>query len=554
MTYHRSIDLAYDKTTGKLYDANALFKIAKEGYELRKRYNSGELNLCCCKCEQPLIISDSKNDRLHFKHFPNANYCDLKDGKMSEEEVEEYNDILRARESPRHQYLKNRIAELLVRTDGVDKQSVIADTRFFFNDMEKRKPDVYCIYRGIEMAFEIQLSNLSQRYLLGRNKFYSNKNIYLVWILDKFDIHGQSTMERDIKYLTPFQNFFKLDESLDEFKLLCTYKSPFITSDNKVLAPWKTKSVSLSQVHFDKNILQIYYMNYEQKLNEAQQQLKEKMTQEEDKLLEDRQLMLLEMAEKKAEAIVEKMRVYKSRNWNFYKFDQELDGLSPLDLEVLNSRFAFATKRAHGKTLINHYIANATRLQHSFIHFLLRDKRIKFDINAVDDDGATTFQQILGNANLDYRRPLIKSLFSREYQLTEKDIATHNKLVMQEPEKGLELLVIRWCDRLTNKALIDDVFEHITFLYTIESARQHQIIGFNYGNWISFSVQAMLKHKLLWIYIERAFKRYGLWDIIIAHDKNKSFQKQVSKLLQEKPEQDVSSVYPLMRELYYEIA
>lgn len=69
MAYQRSIDLAYDKTSGELYDANALFKVAKKGYEFRKLYNLGELVLCCCKCNQPLIISDSKNDHLHFKHF-----------------------------------------------------------------------------------------------------------------------------------------------------------------------------------------------------------------------------------------------------------------------------------------------------------------------------------------------------------------------------------------------------------------------------------------------------------------------------------------------------
>ncbi|MGV8880036.1 MAG: DUF6035 family protein [Sphingobacteriaceae bacterium] len=35
----------------------------------------------CPECDQDLIVSDSKNDRLHFKHFPHASYCELKDGK-----------------------------------------------------------------------------------------------------------------------------------------------------------------------------------------------------------------------------------------------------------------------------------------------------------------------------------------------------------------------------------------------------------------------------------------------------------------------------------------
>ena len=43
MAYQRSIEIAYDKHTGEQYDANTLFKTAKEGYEIRRRYNAGEL-------------------------------------------------------------------------------------------------------------------------------------------------------------------------------------------------------------------------------------------------------------------------------------------------------------------------------------------------------------------------------------------------------------------------------------------------------------------------------------------------------------------------------
>ncbi|HVW95978.1 MAG TPA: DUF6035 family protein [Mucilaginibacter sp.] len=554
MSFQRSIDLAYDKTNGDLYDADASFKVAKEGYELRTRYNSGELNLFCCRCDQPLIISDSKNDRLYFKHFPNAGYCDLKDGKMSTEEVQDYNDILRARERPRHKYLKNRIAELLMKTEGVDPLSVIADTRFFFNEVEKRRPDVYCIYQGKQMAFEIQLSNLSQRYLLGRHKFYSEEGIYLVWILDQFDVHGQSTMERDIKYLTPSQNFFKLDESVDVFRLSCTYKSPFITKEDQILSPWQTRSVALPQVQFDPATCQIYYLHYEQKLKETQRLLQEKIARDEQKVLEERMAVLRETAEKSAAAIIEKLKFYKSKDWNFYKFDEELDRLSPLGLEALNSRFMFATKRVKGMSLINHYIFNAGKLQHSFIHFLLRDRRIEFDINAANDDGTTTFQQILQNPYLDYLQPLVKSMFKRGYRLTEEDISVYNEIATEMQLKNHELKVIQWCDQLKDKSLVDDIYKHLTFLFSIESTRRQQIIGFNYKNWISFAVQAVIKHKQYWIYIERSFKRYGLWEIIEAHDKNKSFQKQMAKLMLEPPEQDVGPVYPLIRELYNDIA
>jgi hypothetical protein len=214
----------------------------------------------------------------------------------------------------------------------------------------------------------------------------------------------------------------------------------------------------------------------------------------------------------------------------------------------------FATKRVKGMSLINHYIFNAGKLQHSFIHFLLRDRRIEFDINAANDDGTTTFQQILQNPYLDYLQPLVKSMFKRGYRLTEEDISVYNEIATEMQLKNHELKVIQWCDQLKDKSLVDDIYKHLTFLFSIESARRQQIIGFNYKNWISFAVQAVIKHKQYWIYIERSFKRYGLWEIIEAHDKNKSFQKQVAKLMLEPPEQDAGPVYPLIRELYNDIA
>jgi competence CoiA-like predicted nuclease len=554
MAFQRSIDLAYDKVTGEFYDADLVFQVAKEGYELRKQYNSGKLNLFCCRCDQPLIISDSKNDRLHFKHFPNAGYCALKDDKISDEEAQDFYNIVRARERPRHIFLKNRIAELLRQTEGVEPQSVIADTRFFFNEVEKRRPDVYGIYNGKKMAFEIQLSNLSQKYLLGRHNFYKQSSIYLVWILDNFNVYGQSTMERDIKYLTPSQNFFKLDENAADFKLSCTYKSPFISEKDRVIAPWQTKSVSLSQVTFDPPSFQIYYLNYEQKLKETEQLLEEQIEAQRQGELEERKTAMREEAEQQVNAIVEKMKFYKSRNWNFYKFDEELNKLSHIGLEALNARFRFADKRIQGKSLINHYVANATDGQNSFIHYLLRDIRIIFDCNACDDDGTTLLQHILKNEHLDYRQPLIKSLFKRGYQLTEADLRNHQTLNLEEKEKAQELQIIKWCDQLKNKALVDDIYQHLTFLFAIETARRQQMIGFNYRDWISFGVQAILKHQQFYVYVERAFKRYGLWAIIEAHDKHKSFQKQIAKLQANPPEQDVTPVYPLMYELYHDIA
>ena len=126
--------------------------------------------------------------------------------------------------------------------------------------------DVYCKYLDKELVFEIQLSDLSLRYIYDRHDFYKRKRIFLIWILDDFDVHGQRQMERDIKYLRDYQNFFKLDEESEPFRLLCTYKYPFLTDDNKLLSKWIEKSVNLQQLKFSVESCQVYYFDYGGKL------------------------------------------------------------------------------------------------------------------------------------------------------------------------------------------------------------------------------------------------------------------------------------------------
>ena len=64
--------------------------------------------------------------------------------------------------------------------------------------------------------------------------------MYLIWILDNFEVKGQNKTERAIKYLMEYQNFFRLDEETNDFRLLCKYKFSFIISNNKSLTNWLT--------------------------------------------------------------------------------------------------------------------------------------------------------------------------------------------------------------------------------------------------------------------------------------------------------------------------
>ncbi len=203
----RAIKFAIDLNSGDLLDADVKFRSTKEAHLIREQYSRRELDLRCYECEQPLNVSKSIYDRVYFKHTQHASDCILKDCNFSMGDMEMIRKAVYSRESDRHKYLKGTIANLLENTPGVDVNSVTADTKFLFSEQSKRRPDVYCRYLDKELVFEIQLSPLPQRYILDRYDFYRNKGIFLIWILDKFSVHGQSATEKDIKYLNTYRIF-----------------------------------------------------------------------------------------------------------------------------------------------------------------------------------------------------------------------------------------------------------------------------------------------------------------------------------------------------------
>lgn len=117
-----------------------------------------------------------------------------------------------------------------------------------------------------------------------------------------------------------------------------------------------------------------------------------------------------------------------------------------------------------------------------------------------------------------------------------------------------EINIYKLCNKLTERSLVDDVFNFSKLLFIIESARQDELIYYNFtGNkWISFANNAIQYYSEYWEYLELSFKRYGLWDKLIQLDKNGTFQKKVEDFYSKMPKQkyDFDEVF---NDLYPEI-
>ncbi len=549
--YDRSIKIAFDKTSGEVLDADEVFDITKDAFEIRRKYHEKNLILSCCECEQDLMVSGSKYDRLHFKHKPGHGYCILADGKLTPQDHEKFTEILKAKESDRHKELKNKIGELLKNVSDVDANTILIDNKFIIKDNEKRRPDVYCKFQDKELVFEIQLSDLSLGYILSRYDFYKKHGMYLIWILDNFDVRNQGTLERDIKYLTKYRNFFKLDEKSETLKLECEYKFVRLTNDNKLQTPWVKKSVSLNDLKFDSEVFQAFYYNFGD--NKSRTETLQKQREQEIKEAErkKREQEKLENAKKTAKNIVAKIADFRKRKiQNFECISNELEELDDFELSVLNETLNLKEKN---KSPLIKWIDKATQGDVVFLSFILKTDKIELDINATDDNGRTPFQAIFENKNIHKTTPTL-SLLQAGYKLTESDNQTLFELQEKQKISATDFYIFKICNNLTDRNLVPNAFQFSKLLFIIESARKNELITFNFtGNkWVSFANNAIQYYSEYWEYIELVFKRYGLWDKLIQLDTKGTFQKKVEQFYSNMPRQkyDFDEVF---NDLYPEI-
>lgn len=547
--FERSIKLAFDKKSGEILDADELFSGTKESFKIRKQYNENILTLSCCECQQDLIISGSKFDRLHFKHKPGHSFCILSEGQLSPKEQDIFTRILKNKESQRHIELKSKIGNLLRDVEGVDIESIAIDNKFILRNGEKRRPDVFCNYKGHDIVFEIQLSDLSLSYILSRYEFYKKNKIFLIWILDDFDIHNQDTLEKDIKYLTEYENFFKLDESSNTLKLICEYKYPFLTNDNRLLKKWLKKPVSLSQLKYDTNVYQVFYYNYGNNKSkiEKRKDLREAELRE-NELKKKKKRKINKAKDKAHNIIIDIKQLRKKKHSSYARIKTQIDRLTSFELKILNKILGLKEM----DTPIIKWIKSAQSEDYQFLEFLICCEKIEKDLNETTSDGSTAFQFLLDNDELriDERKLLLKKIIEHGYELKHNDLSKLKQVI----DNYEEIFLFEQSSRLTNKRLTPKVFEYSKLIFIMESAKRNELIGYKYQNniWIQLANTAIEYYKEYWDYIESAFKYYQIWDKVEKADTTGKFRKKVQKYYLTMPAQNYE-LDELIKELYPEI-
>lgn len=541
----RLISIARDKISGDILDANILFEEnRKVDSEIRRLINEKKIIPVCVECEQNLGISKSIYDRHFFRHLPKHSYCLLSDNSLTPQQQSEYIQIIKNNESERHKYLKNKIGNLLSSVEGVDNNSISIDSRFIFRDNEKRRPDVYCIFLDKEIVFEIQLSKLPLWYMLRRHNFYKKNNIYLIWILDNFDVKTQGRFEQDIKYLNKYHNFFRLDETINSFALKCKYKEVFI-EDYKVKTKWKEKSVELRQISFDQMDVQAFYYNLQVNKARKQTELIGLLKMKEDDEWNTLQIIEEQKRKTKVKKIIQQIKDEKSKKFFSYGLiDDNIDKLNYLELQELNKSLDLLNKK---KSPIIKWIRETDEYNYNFIFFILKNINIEFNINHSDSEDETPFLELYKIKEIPAKHFICKMFFERGYVLQKRDFDYINSHLDNSEFESYKI----W-NKLASRKLIHKAYENDTFLFILESAKHNKILGSKLANWITFANNAIHFYSQYWEYIELAFKNYEIWDLIIEQDRKKTFHSKLENLYQNFPKQEYD-VDELVKDLYPEL-
>lgn len=525
-----AIRYVFDALTGELFDATEIFGTIQQGQLFRKEYHVSDQQLKCKECFQKATVSTNQKGRVFFKHFPNTDYCIFKDDGFSSNERSEVEAFIGSKESKRHKSLKNQIGDMLRKTQGVLIESVTVDDRYVKDSFEQRRPDVYCEYKGMRIAFEIQLSSLPPKYIFKRHEFYKRNNTYLIWILDDFDVRGQSQTEKDIKYLNKHQNFFYFNDSTKNSSLVAQYKVGWLDNGGYPNFKWTHSNVTLADLVFDPEDFQVFYRSL---ADESARIEKERLKPELGKALS---LM---------------RKLYQTNDERIIKLiEDELMSIDFHPFQILNETIG----GVHNSDIYFKALEGTGKFH--FVRFLLNSIRFEKNLNTKDATGKNLLEYILENKQLVFTQSIVRLIFANGYSLSATDLKylrkrhiSNGSLINDE----IQLVQITAFNQLRTGRLIE-FYDHIEGpILTILSAKQGRIIGFGFKNWISLANNAIHSYKRFWPFIERAFVFYGKWKLILDEDKKGTFNTKHQNFLKNLEKDNFEPSYVVIENLFPEL-
>lgn len=494
-----SIRHALNIDTGEVHDAHVVFADVESGQKFRHYFYVEEPELVCVECGQNLHISTHPYGGVFFKHYPGSSFCILKDSRLTAEERVKIEQFFVQREGPRHKSLKHAIANYLKQVTGVVPDSISVDDHFISNGDEKRRPDICFEFEGKKIVFEIQISRLPGKYIFKRHEFYRKMGMYLIWILDDFDVHGQDQTAKDIKYLSYHQNYFFFADNLQKPSLVVQFKKGFNYQGRESRYKWNHEFVGLTDLKYDPIEFQSFYLSF----------------RDEEKRLND-ELLLSDLND----ALKIFRRLYETDNTALYNrcdaivFDE-------LDHEQFNA----LNRRIGGVRDSGLFFRAIADVKPYFLIYMLRTSIFENNLSTKNAAGSNLLEELLRQNQIFQWRRIVKLMFERGYELSSSDrVFLNTRLLPGESKLDREkrVVMIYAYNHLRLQHLTDHYERIEGAVLVILSAKFHKIIGQGFSNFLEVANNAVRSYRC-WTFIERAMKHYGILDSVIALDRKGTF-------------------------------
>ena len=248
-------------------------------FELRHAIQRNEKQFYCGFCGKELTIrgGEGRNkQRLHFRHkYKNLHgSCIYTDGDTETRRQIERKKFADKEEGELHRTLKFTLANSLETHYGAD----IRIEQYIIH----RRPDIRAIFPDKDVVVEVQITSTFLDVILGRQDFYVEHNMYLLWVVNEFK--PELFHQKDILYSNKENNVFVFDGEAREktedegiLYLKCYHKSYYCNTNGDImLRPGFTcELITFDDLIFNPTDYSVYYFDIDEnkKQCEAEQQV-----------------------------------------------------------------------------------------------------------------------------------------------------------------------------------------------------------------------------------------------------------------------------------------
>lgn len=291
------------KNSSELFCQNETDEVIRARHDNIRKLKINKERFLCGYCRRPIQICGNylKDDKTwratgkqsyHFRHrYPQE---EGKEPCPYSKEGEKYltKDTINALKykglppSPEHERAKEALYQCATKfMRNVEKEKYIRH-----KDLEThayRRADIYAEYNGICIVFEIQRTPISPNIVIGRDDFYQENDIFILWII--YEANNPTCTKRDI-FVDNCGNLFEFDkeaqhmsEKTGELYLTCYYNAyEFDEETQEYIKKQKLHNelIPFTSLIWDEKTMKIFYKTDDEIKDECIKQHEEQIKNE----------------------------------------------------------------------------------------------------------------------------------------------------------------------------------------------------------------------------------------------------------------------------------